>query len=290
MKKTLVFALSAFFAANAAFAQKGNMNSAAYQQKAGAAATQAANEATLKKGEPQLKVNKTTTTTSIYDSSVRNKKGTTDSVVVEQSYTNAQGQTTTDGAVYESFTPSKAAVTNENRMEVSVAVGQTYSYNKDSRSDRYASNGMAGNVNMLWHLSPNFALGVDYMALHPSSKTYTRDGETRNYDDIYLHAISLGGKYTLNAWNNWRVYIPMGWGMMNASMKTNSDSLRSSNDKWGTGFYAGLGFQYDISARVFAGLEYRYTYAFISDKDLSSYGRDKDLQYHSAFLRVGMRF
>ena len=290
MKKTLVFALSAFFAANAAFAQKGNMNSAAYQQKAGAAATQAANEATLKKGEPQLKVNKTTTTTSIYDSSVRNKKGTTDSVVVEQSYTNAQGQTTTDGAVYESFTPSKAAVTNENRMEVSVAVGQTYSYNKDSRSDRYASNGMAGNVNMLWHLSPNFALGVDYMALHPSSKTYTRDGESRNYDYIYLHAISLGGKYTLNAWNNWRVYIPMGWGMMNASMKTNSDSLRSSNDKWGTGFYAGLGLQYDITARVFAGLEYRYTYAFISDKNLSSYGRDKDLQYHSAFLRVGMRF
>ena len=290
MKKTLVFALSAFFAANAAFSQKGNMNSAAYQQKAGAAATQAANEATLKKGEPQLKVNKTTTTTSIYDSSVRNKKGTTDSVVVEQSYTNAQGQTTTDGAVYESFTPSKATLTNDKRMEISIAAGQAYSYNKDNRDDRYGSNGLAGDVNMLWHMSPHFALGLDYMMLHPSNKTHNQDGETRNYDDIYLHSIALAGKYTLNAWNNWRVYIPMGWGMMNARMKTNSDALRSSNDKWGTGFYAGLGVQYDITSSLFAGLEYRYTYAFISDKDLSSYGSDKDLQYHSAFLRVGMRF
>lgn len=290
MKKTLVFALSAFFAANAAFAQKGNMNSAAYQQKAGAAATQAANEASLKKGEPQLKVTKTTTTTSVYDSSVRNKRGTTDSIIVEQSVTNAQGKTTTDGAVYEAFTPSKAARTNDNRMEVSVAAGETYSYNKDSRSDRYGSNGLAGNVNMLWHITPNFALGADYMMLHPSNKSYTQDGETRNYDDMYLHGISLAGKYTLNAWDSWRVYIPMGWGMMNARMKTHSDTARSSQDKWGTGFYAGLGVQYDITASLFAGLEYRYTYAFISDNDLSAYGRDKNLQYHSAFFRVGMRF
>ncbi len=290
MKKTLVFALSAFFAANAAFAQKGNMNSAVYQQKAGAAATQAANEASLKQGEPQLKVNKTTTTTSVYDSSVRNKKGTTDSVIVEQSVTNAQGQTTTDGAVYESYTPSKAARTNENRMEVSIAAGETYSFNKDNRQDRYGSNGLAGNVNMLWHITPNFALGADYMMLHPSNKSYNHDGESRNYDDIYLHGISLAGKYTLNAWDNWRVYVPMGWGMMNARMKTHSAAAHSSQDKWGTGFYAGLGVQYDISARLFAGLEYRYTYAFISDSDLSAYGRDKDLQYHSAFFRVGMRF
>lgn len=290
MKKMLVLAAGALLVANAAFAQKGNTRSAAYQQQAGAAATQQQNEASLKKGEPQLKVNTTTTTTSVYDSSVRNKKGTTDSVVVERSVTNAQGQTTTEGEVYESFTPSKAALTNDNRMEVSVAVGQTYSYNKDSRSDRYGSNGLAGNVNMLWHTSPNLALGVDYMALHPSSKTYTREGESRNYDGMYLHAISLAGKYTLNAWSNWRVYIPMGLGMMKASMKTNSDALRSSQSKWGAGFYAGLGLQYDITDSLFAGLEYRYTYAFISDKDLSAYGRDKDLQYHSAFLRVGMRF
>ena len=289
MKKTLVFALSAFFAANAAFAQKG-MNSAAYQQKAGAAATLKANEASLKQGVPQLKVNKTTTTTSVYDTSVRNKKGTTDSVIVEQSYTNSQGQTTTDGAVYESYTPSKAALTNDNRLEVSVAAGETYSYNKDNRSDRYATNGLAGNVNMLWHVSPHFAFGADYMMLHPRNKSHNHDGEARNYDDLYLHSIALAGKYTINAWDSWRLYVPMGWGMMNAKMKTHSDAARSSESKWGTGFYVGLGLQYDISARVFAGLEYRYTYAFISDKDLSAYGRDKDLQYHSAFLRVGMRF
>lgn len=290
MKKTLVLAVCALMSAPAAFAQKANTHSAAYQQKAGAIATQQANEASLKQGEPKLKVNTTTTTTSVYDSSVRNKRGTTDSVVVQQTVTNAQGQTTTEGEVYESFTPSKAALTNDKRMEVSIAAGQTYSYNKDNRDDRYGSNGLAGGVNMLWHMSPNFALGLDYMMLHPSNKTHNQDGETRNYDDIYLHSIALAGKYTLNAWNNWRVYIPMGWGMMNARMKTNSDALRSSNDKWGTGFYAGLGVQYDITSSLFAGLEYRYTYAFISDKDLSSYGSDKDLQYHSAFLRVGMRF
>ncbi len=290
MRKTLVLAACALLSANAALAQKVNTNSAAYQQQAGAAATLKANEASLKKGEPQLKVTKTTTTTSVYDTSMRNKKGTTDSVIVEQSVTNAQGQTTTDGAIYESYTPSKAARTNENRMEVSIAAGETYSFNKDTRNDRYGSNGLAGDVNMLWHISPNFALGADYMMLHPSNKTHNRDGESRNYDDIYLHAISLAGKYTLNAWDNWRIYIPMGWGMMNARMKTNSDAAKSSQDKWGTGFYAGLGVQYDITASLFAGLEYRYTYAFISDKDLSSYGRDKDLQYHSAFFRVGMRF
>lgn len=288
MKKTLVLAACAFVSVQAVFAQ--NTQSATYQQKAGAIATQQANEASLKQGEPKLKVNTTTTTTSVYDSSVHNKRGTTDSMVVQQSVTNAQGQTTTDGEVYESFTPSKAALTNDKRMEVSVAAGQTYSYNKDNRDDRYGSNGLAADVNMLWHMSPNFALGLDYMMLHPSNKTHHADGETRNYDDIYLHGISLAGKYTLNAWSNWRVYVPMGWGMMNARMKTHSDALRSSNDKWGTGFYAGLGVQYDITSSLFAGLEYRYTYAFISDKDLSSYGSDKDLQYHSAFLRVGMRF
>lgn len=290
MKKTLVLAACALVSAQAAFAQKANTNSAAYQQKAGAMATQQANEASLKQGVPQLKVNTTTTTTSVYDSSVRTKKGTTDSVVVQQTVTNAQGQTTTDGDVYESFTPSKAALTNDLTRELSVAAGMTHWYNKDSRGGHYGANGLAADVNMLWHMSPHFALGVDYMMLHPSSKTHQADGETRNYDGLYLHGISLAGKYTLNAWNNFRVYIPMGWGMMNARMKTHSDALHSSNDKWGTGFYAGLGVQYDITPCLFAGLEYRYTYAFISDKDLSSYGSDKDLQYHSAFLRVGMRF
>ena len=290
MKKTLVLAACALVSVQAAFAQKANTNSAAYQHKAGAIATQQANEASLKKGEPTLKVNTTTTTTSVYDSSVRNKKGTTDSVVVEKSVTNAQGQTTTDGDIYTSFTPSKAALTNDLMRELSVAAGMTHFYNKDTLGGQYGDNGLSADVNMLWHMTDHFALGVDYMMLHPTSNTHRTADSARNYDGIYLHGISLAGKYTLNAWNNWRVYIPMGWGMMNARMKTRADAAYASNDKWGTGFYAGLGLQYDITPCLFAGLEYRYTYAFISDKDLSSYGSDKDLQYHSAFLRVGMRF
>ena len=288
MKKTLVLAAWAFVSVQAVFAQ--NTQSATYQQKAGAAATQLANEASLKQGEPKLKVNTTTTTTSVYDSSVHNKRGTTDSMVVEQSVTNAQGQTTTEGEIYTSFTPSKAAQTHARTRELSVAAGMTHMYNQDSLNGHYGSNGMSADVNMLWHTSPHFALGFDYMMLHPYSQTHGSADQARNYDDIYLHGISLVGKYTLNAWNNLRVYIPMGWGMMNARMKTNSALHHSSNDKWGTGFYAGLGLQYDFTPCLFAGLEYRYTYAFISDKDLSSYGSDKNLQYHSAFLRVGMRF
>ncbi|WP_428072313.1 hypothetical protein, partial [Candidatus Avelusimicrobium alvi] len=66
MKKTLVItACALLLGANAAFAQKGNMNSAAYQQKAGAAATKKANQASLKKGEPGLKTTKVTTTTDV---------------------------------------------------------------------------------------------------------------------------------------------------------------------------------------------------------------------------------
>lgn len=291
MKKTLVItACALLLGTNAAFAQKGNMNSAAYQQKAGAAATKKANQASLKKGEPGLKTTKVTTTTDVYDVSATDKKGTVDYGVVEQTITGPSGKTTTGGVVYSNYTPSKAARTNAKKMEVSVAGGETYSFNKDNRKDRYATNGLAGGVSALWNMSDNFALGVDYMMLHPRAKSHDQDGEYRRYKDNYLHAVSLAGKYTLNAWDSWRVYIPMGWGMMNARMKTSAADNSSSKDKWGTGFYAGLGLQYDITDSLFAGLEYRYTYAFISDKHLSDFGRDKDLQYHSAFFRVGMRF
>ena len=54
--------------------------------------------------------------------------------------------------------------------------------------------------------------------------------------------------------------------------------------------YAGIGMQYDVTAALFVGLEYRYTYAWISDKDLTPAHKDKNLQYHNAMLRVGMRF
>lgn len=290
MKKTVLIAVLALvLGVSSASAQGGKTSGVAYQHKAGAAATQKANAASLKKGEPRL--NASTTTTNVYNVSATDKRGTTDYGVMEQTVTNAQGSTTTNAVLYDEYTPSKAARVNERDMEVSVAGGVSYTFNKDDRKDRYAKNGFGANMNMLWNMTPNFAMGLDYMMLHPGTKSHNKDGQARNYKDFYLHSIALGGRYTLNAWDNWRVYLPMGWGMMQARMKTTTDAGdRSSKDKWGTGFYAGLGLQYDISTDLFAGLEYRYTYAFISDKHLSDFGRDKDLQFHSLFLRLGMRF
>jgi opacity protein-like surface antigen len=113
----------------------------------------------------------------------------------------------------------------------------------------------------------------------------------RHYKDIYAHNIALAGKYTLNAWDSLHVYVPMGVGMMNARMKTHHEGTGSSSrDKWGASGYIGLGMQYDLTSSLFMGLEYRYTYAFINDKDLTFFDRDKRLQFHSAFLRMGMRF
>ncbi len=258
----------------------------AKQQAAGAKATQAANEASLQKGEPKLKVNTTTTTTNVYDVSMKDKKGTSDYGIIEESVTNAQGQTTTDGVAYSNYTPSRAARANEKRGEVSFAVGQTYSFNKDTEKDRYASNGIAAGASVLWDMAPHFGMGFDYMFLNPDGKSH--DG--RNYHRFRAHNIALGGKYTLNVWDNLRVYMPMGAGLMNARLKTDAGDRSTSKDKWGASLYTGLGLQYDFSANIFAGLEYRYTYAFVSDKHLSDFGRDKDLQVHTVFFRLGTRF
>ena len=263
----------------------------AYQEKMGAKATQKANEAALKKGEPKLKTNTVTTTTDVYDISTKNKKGTTDYGIVEQTVTDGAGNTTRmGGVVYEKYTPSKVARANEKGREISVAGGFVSSFNKDDRHDRYSTNGFGFNVNMLWDVTSHLGMGLDYMMLHPNSRSQDDDGEYRRYHHMQAHNIALAGKFTLNPWDSVQFYLPMGWGMMNARMKTSADTLSSSEDKWGTAFYAGLGVQYDITDTLFAGLEYRYTYAFISDKHLSDFARDKNLQFHSAFLRLGMRF
>lgn len=258
----------------------------AKQASAGAKATEAANKASLKKGEPKLKVNTTTTTTNVYDVSMTDKKGTADYGIIEESVTNAQGQTTTDGVAYSNYTPSRAARANEKRGEVSFAVGQTYSFNKDSDKDRYATNGIAAGASVLWDMAPHFGMGFDYMFLNPDGKSH----HGRDYHKFRAHNIALGGKYTLNVWDNLRVYMPMGAGLMNARLKTSDAASSTSKDKWGASLYTGLGLQYDLSANMFAGLEYRYTYAFISDKHLSDFGRDKDLQFHTVFFRLGTRF
>jgi opacity protein-like surface antigen len=251
-----------------------------------AQATRAANRASLKKGEPKVKTSTTSTTTDVYDVSVKNKRGTTDYLVAQESVTNPQGKTKTQGVIYESYSPSKAARANERGMEVSLAGGMVMPFNKDSRNDRYGKNSLAGNINALKEFGPYFALGLDYMMLHPGSKTY---GE-RHYHGQYAHNISVAGKLTTNPWNSVQVYLPMGVGMMNARMKTVVDGSDTGDNKWGASMYAGLGVQYDITAALFAGLEYRYVYGWISDKDLTPFHKDRNLQFHNVMLRMGMRF
>ncbi len=260
------------------------------QQKAATKATQAANEASLKKGEPKLKVNKTTTTTDVYDMSVKNKYGTTDYGVVEKTVTNPQGKKSTSGIVYSSYDPSKAARANAKKMEISIAGGQTMLYNKDNRGDRYATNGLAASLSALHYMTDHLAVGVDYMMLHPREKTHGNGTEQRHYHGIYAHNISLAGELTLNPWDSFQVYLPMGVGMMNARMKTVVNGSDDGDNKWGASMYAGVGAKYNITDCLFAGLEYRYAYGWISDKDLTPFHKERNLQFHNVLLRVGMRF
>lgn len=260
------------------------------QQSAGAKATQAQNAASLKKGEPKLAVQTTRTETDAYDVRVKNNRGTTDYGIVEQTVTGPKGKQQTEGVVYSTYSPSKAARANARKTEISLAAGETVLSNKDNRSDRYGTNGLAAGLTVLHDISTHLAIGADYLMLHPRSKTHETGALERHYHGMYAHQISLAGKLTFNPWNSFRVYAPMGVGMMNARMKTVSAETEESNNKWGAAFYAGLGVQYDITAALFAGLEYRYSYGFISDKDLTSYHKDRNLQFHTLMLRMGMRF
>lgn len=260
------------------------------QAAAAAKATQAQNTASLKKGEPALRVNKTTTETDAYEVTVHNKKGTTDYGVVEQTVTNPQGRQTTEGVVYSAYASSKMARANAKRMEVSVAAGQTISYNKDNRDDRYATNGLAAGVSVLHDMSNHLALGVDYMMLHPRAKTHENGAEQRHYHAMYAHNMALAGKLTVNPWDSLQIYLPMGVGMMNARMKTDSAAANASENHWGASLYGGVGVQYEITPCLFAGLEYRYTYGFIHDKHLTPFYKDRDLQFHTVMMRIGMRF
>ena len=277
---------SAAAATHTAKAARTNAQAVHSTAAASAQATHAANEASLKKGEPKLKVNKTTTTTDVYDVSVKNKRGTTNYAVAQESVTNAQGKTQTQGVIYESYSPSKAARANARSMEVSLAGGMVMPYNKDNNGDRYGKNGLVADMNVLKTFGTHFAFGLDYMMIHPGSKTYAN----RHYHGQYAHNISVAGKFTLNPWDNFQVYVPMGGGMMNARMKTVVDGSDIGDNKWGASMYAGLGLQYDITAALFAGLEYRYVYGWVSDKDLTPFHKDRNLQFHTAMLRLGMRF
>ncbi len=274
----------------AAHVQTAKHHAQAAHQQASNAATQAQNAASLKKGEPKVKINTTTTDTDTVNVNIKNKRGVTDYGMVEQTVTNPQGQKTTQGMVYGSYTPSKAALTNDKLMEVSLGGGMTATYNKDNRSDRYSAYGLAAGLNSVYYVSNYLAVGLDYMMLHPRAKTRGAGADERRYHGIYAHNISLAGKLTINPWNNLRFYSPMGVGMMNGRMKTETAGAEVKDDKWGASFYIGAGMQYDVTDWMFAGVEYRYTYGFVSDKDLTPFAKDRDLQFHTVMIRVGTRF
>lgn len=284
MNKSFVLAAAALFVASAAFAQK------PAQSKEGRAAVAKADAAVAADRKAMSTTGIQTTTTNVYDVTTTDKEGTLNYGVVESRTSGPRGNANSGGVVYSSYTPSKAALTNENNSEISLAGGAVYSFNKDDRGNRYAKTGMSAGASVLFGKTPHFAMGVDYMFLNPDGRTYNTDGERRNYHQVRAHNIALAGKYTLNVWDNTRFYIPMGAGFMNARMKTNAEEASTSKDKWGASLYAGLGMQYDLTPDVFVGLEYRYVYAFINDNHLSEFGHDKDLQFHNAFLRLGMRF
>ena len=241
--------------------------------------------------KPQMRVVQEDTTT-VYDVTTTNKKGTTQYGVIEQTQTTPKGGTQVISQMeYSDYTPSKMALANEHRAEVSLGIGMAHSFNKDTEGMRMADIGLAATGQVLWDISDHFALGADYMMLAP-------DGRSSNgykYDPFRLHSIALAGKYTINAWDSWRVYVPMGVGAAQARLKSSGDRggvhTAQSADKWGLDLFAGLGLQYNFNQDLFLALEYRYTVAFVKAEDLNRYyGKDNYLQFHSAFLRFGTRF
>ena len=256
---------------------------------AGGAFAQTATKTTAPK--PQMRVVQENTTT-VYDVSTTNKKGTTQYGMIEETQTTPQGGTQVISQMeYSDYTPSKMALANEKRAEVSLGIGGAYSFNKDTQGMRMADMGLAATGQVLWDMSDHFALGADYMMLAPDG----RSTDEYKYDRLRLHSIALAGKYTINAWDSWRFYIPMGVGAAQARMKASGDRgnghTAQSADKWGLDLFAGLGLQYNLTQELFLALKYRYTGAFDKAEDLNRYyGKGNYLQCHSAFVRFGTRF
>lgn len=226
----------------------------------------------------------TTVTTTSYDVTEKNKRGTANYGEVTQT---VNGEVE-DSYAYASYDPSRSSLANDKAMEISYAFGGSYSTNEAKGGKKYGKTGMGTGVNMLFKLTPNLGMGLDYMFLNPDGREY--DTQAVNFHQFRAHNIAVAGKYTVNAWDNLRLYVPFGVGMMNARLKTDAGAASTSSDKWGASMYAGVGVQYDFCPVLFAGLEYRYVYSFISDKHLSNFGKDDNLQFHDVFLRVGMRF
>ncbi len=269
MNRKMMAAACTLFLAGAAFAQNMRSNTAA----------------------PAARVVQQDTTT-VYDVSTTNKKGTTQYGMVEQTRTTPQGGTQIISQTrYSDYTPSRMALANAHHAEISVAGGGSYLYNKDSEGKRFGKTGLSGSAQILWDVNENLGLGIDYMYLSPNSREH---GDYK-YKNIRLNSIAFAGKYTINAWDKLSLYVPMGVGAAQARMKSSGTRggvySADSQNKWGVDLFAGLGLQYNLSSSLFVGLEYRYTYAFIKSDELNRYyGKNQNLQFHSGFLRLGMRF
>lgn len=271
MKKTIVMAAAVAFLSGAAFA--------AHTDAAPAAA----------KGRT------VTDTKTTYDVSSTNKKGTTSYGGMRHTQTTPEhGTRLISQSSYSGNTPSLMARANDKKAELSLGLGGTYSYAKDDYGARLSNTGLAGSLQMLWHLNPHFALGADYTMLAPQSRDNAARGGSYQYRDLRAHSLALAGKWTVNAWDRLNLYVPMGLGATHVGLKGSGvrDGAYSSDSdgKWGLGLFAGLGLQYNLTDTVFMGLEYRYHLAFVKSDDLNRFGKDKNLDFHSAMLRVGMRF
>lgn len=229
-----------------------------------------------------------------HDMTTTNKMGTTKEGSMKHTQTTpAHGTRVISESSYKHHTPSAMARSHELKRELTLGMGGSYSFAKDSKGARLSDMGLSGGVQMMWHTSPHLAIGMDYAALTTQPRSNSRGG---NYGDKHFHAhnLSLAGKLTLNPWSRMQVYVPMGVGMSQVSLKGagTRDGVTSaeSDHKWGLGMYAGLGMQYNLTDTLFMGLEYRYHLAFVKTDDLNRYGRDRYTDFHSAMLKVGMRF
>lgn len=276
MKKTIMAAAVLAFLSSAAFAanHEGHDNSPPATQMNGR----------MVQTDRMVKHDKTTT----------NHLGTTKQGSVKHTQTTPEhGTRVVSHSSYHHHTPSTMAKSHELDRELSLGIGGVYSFAKDSYDARLSNTGLAANVQMLWHATHHLALGLDYSALAPQHRRTSKGGEY-GYKNLRSHNITMAGKLTLNPWNRMQIYMPMGVGMSQVSLKGSGtrDGVTSSESdhKWGLGLFAGLGLQYNLTESLFMGMEYRYNIAFVQSDDLNRYGKDRYLDFHSAMLKMGMRF
>ena len=236
-----------------------------------------------------------TDTKTSYDKSTTNKMGTTNQGSMTHTQTTPEhGTRVVSHSQYHYHTPSQMAMANDKRGEVSLGIGGTYSFAKDSYDARLSNTGLAGSMQLLWNTRhPRLAVGFDYSMLAPQHRSNSKGGNY-SYKDLRAHNLSLAGKFTFNPWDRLNVYMPMGVGATHINLKGSGTregvNSSESDNKWGMGLFAGLGVQYNLTEDLFMGLEYRYNFAFVKADDLNSYGKDRYMDFHSAFLKMGMRF